>query len=270
MFVTDDQSRMSWFQPGSYEPLYKFNLLGLLTSLAVYNGLTLPFTFPLALYRKLLGLHNTLNDIFDGWPALAKGLEDLLSWEGEDVEDIFVRYFEFSVDIPGARWSVPLDPRGSPYPLDLEKESRTEPYMVTNENRRSYVRDYIWWLTHRSILPQYEAFEAGFYLCLDRKATSIFTPNMLKLLVEGTSEINVDGLQKATSYDGYTANDQTIKDFWHVVRSFSPEQLRKLLEFVTASDRVPFGGIEAIEFMIQQNGSGDDGVSLVDIDTVLN
>jgi len=64
---------MSWFQPGSLEPLYKFELLGLLTSLAVYNGLTLPFTFPRALYRKLLNLPViSLVHIEDGWPELTK------------------------------------------------------------------------------------------------------------------------------------------------------------------------------------------------------
>lgn len=54
-----------------------------------------------------------------------------------------------------------------------------------------------------------------------------------------------------------------MKDFWHVVRSFSPEQLRKLLEFVTASDRVPFDGLGGIDFIIQKNGADDEvGVSL--------
>ena len=261
MFVTDDQSHMSWFQPRSLEPLYRFELLGLLTSLAVYNGLTLPFTFPLALYRKLLGQSNTIWDIYDGWPALTKGLVDLLSWEGGDVEEVFMRSYEFCVETPGSTWSVPMDPKGSWEPLEVKEGSSKEPYMVTNENRDRYVRDYVYWLTKKSILPQYEAFERGFYSCLDRKATSIFRPEMLKLLVEGRSEIHVDGLQKATRYDGYTAEDQTIQDFWHVVRSLAPEQLRKLLEFVTASNRVPFGGVETIEFTIQQNGSGDDGVS---------
>lgn len=258
MFVTDDQSHMSWFQPGSLEPLYKFELLGILTSLAVYNGLTLPFTFPVALYRKFLGKANNLYDMDDGWPALTKGLRDLVDWKDGNVEDVFMRSYEFSVPTPGGTYSVALNPDGSSDPLEFEEGSNKEPYMVTNENRVQYVKDYIRWLTHRSIMQQYEAFKQGFYCCLDLRATSIFTPDMLKLLVEGTSEIDVDGLQKVTQYDGYTAEDDTVKNFWHVVKSFSPEQLRRLLEFVTASDRVPFGGIATVEFMIQENGTGDE------------
>ena len=255
MFVTDDQSRMSWFQSGSLEPLYKFQLLGLLVSLAVYNGLTLPFTFPLALYRRLLGQSNrTTQHIEDGWPVLAKGLRDLLHWEDGDVEDVFMRSYEFSVEIPGSTISVDME-------SGKATEGKREPGMVNSQNRARYVQDYISWLTVTSINPQYRAFAQGFYSCLSRRATSIFGPKTLKLLVEGTQDIDVAALQSATRYDGYNADDDTIKVFWHIARSFSPEQMRKLLEFVTASDRVPFGGVRTIDFTIQRNGSGDDGVS---------
>ena len=253
---------MSWFQPHSMEPLYKFELLGILVSLAIYNGLTLPFNFPVALYAKLL--HWRLSEIVhieDGWPALAKGLAELLSWEDGDVEDVFVRSYEFSVETPGSTFSSNMEPDGPAVPAQKAEESAKEPRMVTNENRKQYVQDYIAWLTDKSIRPQYEAFEEGFYCCLDRQAMNLFTPVMLKHLVEGTQDVNVEALQKTSHYDGYSAQDKAIKDFWHVVYSFSPEQVRKLLEFVTASDRVPFGGVGTIDFTIQKNGSGDDGVS---------
>ena len=92
---------MAWFLPGSPEPLWKFELIGMIVSLAVYNGLTLPVTFPKALYRKLLGEEVTeLHHIADGWPDLANGLTTLLEWDEKDglVEDIFARTYEFSVE----------------------------------------------------------------------------------------------------------------------------------------------------------------------------
>ena len=90
---------MSWFHPSSHEPLYKFELLGILVSLAVYNGLTLPFTFPLVMYRKLSGAHNhRLSDLEDGWPDLVKGLKALRDWKDGDVEDVFMRSYVFSID----------------------------------------------------------------------------------------------------------------------------------------------------------------------------
>ncbi len=35
--------------------------------------------------------------------------------------------------------------------------------------------------------------------------------------------------------------------------------MRKLLEFVTASDRVPVGGVERLGFVVQRNGEGAVG-----------
>lgn len=99
-FAIDDRTRMAWFVPGSVVEEWKFELMGVLVSLAVYNGLTLPVTFPKALYRKLLGEPvEELYHIADGWPALASGLMSLLEWNEANgpVEDVFARTYEFSV-----------------------------------------------------------------------------------------------------------------------------------------------------------------------------
>ena len=256
---------MSWFQPGSLEPTYKFEILGLLTSLAVYNGLTLPFTFPIAFYKKLLGKDViNLEDIQDGWPALAKGLKELLDWKEGDVEEVFMRSFVFSVDTSTGTRSFDMSREsqsdsdfGSNYRAMMNQYVEESAPMVNNQNRRSYVEAYIQWLTRISIAEQFTAFKKGFYTCLHPKAVSLFDASSLKLLVEGNPEIDVDELEKTASYDGFTPEEPQINDFWHIVRSFSPEQIRKLLEFVTASDRIPFDGIASIDFVIQRNGDDD-------------
>lgn len=259
MFVTDEQSRMSWFSPGSLEPLYKFELIGILTSLAVYNGLTLPFTFPLALYNKLLGRPvEQIQDIQDGWPALAKGLRDLATWEG-NVENDFMRAYQFTVEAPGFTYSIDMQ-TGLSVKQDVDAE---EPSMVDNSNRHQYIQDYINWLLYRSVRRQFEAFERGFRTCMKPQALSLLTgnPGLLKLIVEGSQVLDVAALRRSTRYEGYSAGSDVIKAFWSVVSSFRPAQVCKLLEFVTANDRVPVGGTRPIEFTIQRNGSGDDGVS---------
>ncbi|KAH8427651.1 HECT domain protein [Aspergillus melleus] len=319
MFTTDGRTRVSWFQPCSLEPLYKFELLGLLVSIAVYNGLTLPINFPTAFYRKLLGLKvKHLEHIQDGWPELTKGLEGLLDWDDGDVGDIFMRTYEYSFEAFGSVETVDMQKVGkdSPWPLpsalfragsatnrpfpppwsdvrrftdrmslsppssmaaeatdshaDLAKsvdgsvpvQSPTPPAeeapLVTNENRAQFVKDYIFWLTDKSIRPQYEAFAQGFYTCLDRAALSIFTPEALKTVVEGYQEIDVTELEGHARYEGgFGPNHRTIRDFWSVVRGYSAAQKAQLLEFVTASDRVPVNGIPSIMFVIQKNGVGD-------------
>lgn len=328
MFTMDIRSRISWFQPCSPEPLYKFELLGLLVSLAVYNGLTLPVNFPIALYRKLLGLRaKSLDHIKEGWSELSKGLDELLSWEDGDVGYIFMRTYEFSFDVFGNITTVDMEKvgRDEPWPFsersvswgDSRRNSSCERYkspgktgvssdsengsilregrdgsrisgilkrsgsgsgtkaprapappsppeeaaLVTNENREQFVEDYIFWLTDKSIRPQYEAFARGFYTCLDRAALSIFTPESLKTVIEGIQTINVNELQQHARYEGgFEPDDEIIEDFWKILRRYPQRKLSQLLEFVTASDRVPVNGISSIMFVIQKNGT-DDTVS---------
>ncbi|KAL8860542.1 MAG: hypothetical protein Q9178_002894 [Gyalolechia marmorata] len=141
-------------------------------------------------------------------------------------------------------------------PIDSSSRS---PLMVTNENREQYVKDYIFWLTDKSIRPEYEAFARGFFTCISPQSLTLLRPYDFKQLVEGTQEVTVEDLRKIAQYDGsYTPTHETIQDFWTIVSDFSPEQIRLLLEFVTASDRLPVTGVDNLTFAIQKNGEGDD------------
>ncbi|KAL6249810.1 hypothetical protein RBB50_003666 [Rhinocladiella similis] len=319
MFTIDSSTRIAWFQPGSFEPLYRFEALGILMSLAIYNGITLPVTFPMAFYRKLLGLKvKKLDHIADGWPDLSRGLKTFLEWSDGDVGDVIARTYEFSYQLcdstvtvdmlqigredpwpqlkprsnrkgkekaKTASFELPLEPsltppgqpspdlqptvtpmrrkssidiRGISTPQSINSDLLEEAALVTNANREQYVKDYILWLTHKSVQPQYEAFAKGFYTCLDRTALSMFTAEALKTVVEGHPEIDISELQHTVTYEGYDRDSEYIQDFWHVVRDFSPEQHKQLLEFVTASDRVPVNGLQSVQFVIQRNGDDED------------
>ena len=298
LFTVDETTRMTWFLPCSSAPLHQYVLIGLLLGLAVYNGLTIPVTFPIALYRKILDLPvESLPHVADGWPSLAKGLLQMLQFEGS-VEDIFVRQYVFSFESQGVTHEINMlehnredpwppssaeeqdaDGRLSSSPWEVLDASSTktqsgapsegsgeaassegqEAGMVTNENRNRYVADYIYWLTDKSVAPQYSAFATGFYLPLQKKSLQLFTPENLRSLVEGIQEIDIDGLQRTAQYeDGYNVNHPTVVDFWKIVRGFSLEERQQLLEFVTASDRVPVRGVAEMTFIVQRNGVGDE------------
>ena len=262
-FTIDTRTKMTWFQPGSPEPLWKFELIGMIISLAVYNGLTLPVTFPKALYRKLLDEEVTeLHHIADGWPDLANGLTSLLEWDEKDglVEDIFARTYEFSVEQFGQPVSREMDTSSRwPQFSDLQTSSNPEDApLVTNENRNNYVSDYIRWLTDISIRPQFDAFKAGFFSCIDRRSITLFDPETLQSVVEGIQEIDISEMRRAARYVGWDASHRSVRDFWSIVKRYDLEQKRKLLEFVTASDRVPVGGMRNLQFTLQRNGV-DDG-----------
>ncbi|KAL0941772.1 hect domain protein [Colletotrichum truncatum] len=263
-FTVDERTRMAWFVPGSVVPVWKFEILGLLMSLAVYNGLTLPITFPKVLYRKLLGEPvDELYHIADGWPDLAMGLTSLLEWDESNglVEDVFSRTYEFSVSMFGQPVSREMGPQGRGWPQfeasaerSLGDENPEDAPMVTNENRNAYVSDYIRYLTDISVRPQYEAFERGFRACLHPKALQLLTPSLLQSVVEGVQEIDIPELRRYTRYVGWDASHRSVRDFWSIVKRYDEKMKRRLLEFVTASDRVPVGGMKNLQFVVQRNG----------------
>ncbi|KAK4693373.1 hypothetical protein P7C71_g4015, partial [Lecanoromycetidae sp. Uapishka_2] len=301
IFTTDPISGMSWFKPGSLEPEYRYELLGLFASLAIYNGVTLPFNFPNALYRKLLDLTVRLEDLADGWPQLTKGLKDLRDYEG-DVEETFIREYVFSIDVFGTTINTDISRRSSPdktssrpqslspkssarvssdreerksnlekrqeSDLKIEDDSVSEtpitptspsPQMVNNDNRDQYIIDYIHHLIDVSIATQHEHFTRGFFRCISRKTIGLFDPWQLKDLVEGCPFIDITRLRRFTQYEnGYHALHPTIGSFWKIVQDWDQEKVGRLLEFVTASDRLPIGGESRVNFIIQKNGEGDE------------
>ena len=273
-FSVDERTKMAWFVPSSPEQLWKFELIGLLFGLAVYNGLTLPVTFPKAFYKKLIGHDvSTWQDISDGWPDLASGLSALLSWDENNgsVEDVFCRTYEFSIEAFGKNISRNMK-RHEPWPefgdfeawdehFEITDPVHGEAEMVTKDNRKEYVRDYVRYLTHTSILPQWSAFQKGFHRLVSPKSLNLFSGKILQEVVEGVQEVDIRELEKVVKYEGYSRESPTIKDFWAVVREYDQAQRKKLLEFVTASDRVPVGGMSGITFVIQRNGEAEEGVA---------
>lgn len=263
--------RMTWFQVRPLEPLWKFEMLGILFSLAVYNGITLPVTFPLAFYhflltpedshgkRDKLSALGSIEHIRDGWPSLAKAFAHLLSWTDGDVGEVIMRDYAFSYEAYGQK----ID-HNMAYPMPPATESsiaQDDPPLVTNANRAAFVRDYIHFLTYASIAPQLHAFSRGFLTCIHPKSLSLFTPLSLRNLIEGSQHISIPSLRRIAKYeDGYTATHATIRDFWAVLESYDQQDARRLLEFVTASDRVPVTGYESITFHVVRVGGGESGV----------
>ncbi|KAF3006511.1 hypothetical protein E8E13_005009 [Curvularia kusanoi] len=259
MFTIDSKTRMTWFQPGSLEPLWKFKMLGVLFSLAIYNGITLPVTFPLAFYNlmlnsrfKFLDDHTSIDYIRDGWPDLARSFETMLDWKDGDVADVFMRDYAFSYEAFGQKIDLDMSKN------DNESHSSSDTPLVNNENRGMFVRDYVTYLILRTIRPQLKAFKKGFHTCLDPRSLELFTPKTLRQLVEGTQNISISDLRACATYEDYDATHPTVRMFWNIVQGFSQEDAARLLEFVTASDRVPITGYKSLTFNVVRMGSDSE------------
>ncbi|KAI9691120.1 MAG: hypothetical protein M1822_008740 [Bathelium mastoideum] len=301
MFDIIESSKFSWFRPISYEPSYRFEMLGVLAFLAVHNGFVLPISFPDAFYHKLCDVPvNSLADIQDGWPDLAKSLQQMLDWDEAkgDVEDVIMTDYVFTVDAGDVKINVQIDKfddsqpwpdkhlareygysQNNPPPLqhsswvaprdkhiervDDEGNRRLpSPQTVNNRNKDKFVADYIQFLVYKSIARQFGAFAKGFFTCLQKQTLKILSPELLRMLLEGTREVDVDVLERATSYDGFDRSHPLIKGFWKIVRAYNEEQKRKLLEFVTASDRMPVRAPQEILFVLQKNGPDTEVIFL--------
>ena len=84
---------------------------------------------------------------------------------------------------------------------------------------------------------------------------------MFKSLVEGHKEIDVDMLRKVATYeDGYHNKHRMIIGFWQIVEEYDEQSRSQLLEFVTASDRIPVNGVQSMPFAIVRNGGDCDRI----------
>lgn len=92
MWLTDDDSKLAWFNPASLEAAEQYTLIGVVVGLAVYHASTLDIPLPGAAFKRLLNKPVTIDDLAEWQPALARGLRDMLTFQG-DVEETYCRTF---------------------------------------------------------------------------------------------------------------------------------------------------------------------------------
>ncbi|KAI1800837.1 HECT-domain-containing protein [Daldinia bambusicola] len=262
LFVYDEDSNFCYFNPNTFETSDQYFLVGVVLGLAIYNSTILDVAFPPFAFRKLLAsapppppgtpahsrpsMSYTLDDLAEFRPVLARGLRQLLDYEG-DVQSTFCLDFVVETEKYGTRVRVPLCPGG-------------ESKMVTNANRREYVDLYVRYLLDTSVSRQFEPFKRGFFTVCAGNALTLFKPEEIELLIRGSDEpLDITALQGAAVYTNWPGSpDQypTIRWFWDTFERASITDQRRLLSFITGSDRIPAMG--AASLVIKINCLGDD------------
>mmetsp|Transcript_16532 Transcript_16532/g.34920 ORF Transcript_16532/g.34920 Transcript_16532/m.34920 type:complete len:1375 (-) Transcript_16532:78-4202(-) len=231
---------LNWFNSENTWDDKGYELIGVLFGLALYNSVLLDVRFPLAVYRKILGLPLGLEDIIDD--ELRKGLKQLLDYPGDDVEDIFCLTFELTWMELGEERRLELKPDGANIP-------------VTNENREEYVLRYVSWVLVDSINPQWDSFQTGLMRVMEDSSLDLFRPEELELLVVGTPELDFAALEANTKYEGgYDRDSEVVKNFWKFVKDAPHDTQIKLLKFAAATTKAPIGGLGKMDFIIQRAG----------------
>ncbi|KAI3656141.1 hypothetical protein MP638_004111 [Amoeboaphelidium occidentale] len=224
----------------------------------------------------------TLDDLQQLYPQTARGLRQLLSWDAEEngglsVEDVFCKSFEIAYEVEGTVRTYPLLKNG--HSVD-----------VTESNRDHYVRLYVRHILVDVLSRVFYPLKEGFWKVvggpeylkissnsatasnLDSKTKytscmSLFRPEEVQILLTGLSSGSSSlysaetfkVLKEITRYEDYTTESTIIQNFWSLVlNEFTDTQRKKLLLFVTASDRIPLGGFKVLKFVIQRNGGDVD------------
>jgi len=245
---------VNWFNTDNTWDDKGYELIGVLFGLALYNSVLLDVHFPLAVYRKILGLPLGLEDIIDD--QLRRGLKQLLDYPGDDVEDIFCLTFEMTWMSIGEERKLELKPDGANIP-------------VTNNSREEYVLRYVRWVLVDSVQSQWDSFQTGLMRVMEDSSLDLFLPEELELLVVGTPELDFVALEANTKYEGgYDKDSDVVKNFWTFIKDAPPETQVRLLKFAAASTKAPIGGLGKMDFVIQR--AGPDSLNLPTSHTCFN
>jgi len=262
LFVYDNDSQLCYFNPHSFETSDQYFLVGVVLGLAIYNSTILDIALPPFAFRRLLAasptqgtgghpkpaMTYTLHDLAELRPALARGLQQLLDYDG-DVQADFCLDFVVETERYGSRVRVPLCHGG-------------EAKMVTAANRREYVDLLVRYHLETSVTRQFEPFKRGFFTVCGGNALSLFRPEEIELLVRGSDEtLDVASLRGAAEYsdwpkDSTPETEATIQWFWQTFEEATASDQRRLLAFITGSDRIPATGAAALT--IKVHCLGDD------------
>ncbi|XP_026324123.1 E3 ubiquitin-protein ligase TRIP12 isoform X4 [Hyposmocoma kahamanoa] len=134
---------------------------------------------------------------------------------------------------------------------ELRRGGRDLP--VTAHNLHSYIALVTHWLLYEGVAKQMEAFREGFESVFPLNNLKIFYPEELEQVFcgspSGGREQRWDARMLAECIrpdHGYTAESRAIRMLIDILASYSREEQRLFLQFVTGSPRLPTGGFKAL------------------------
>ncbi|KAG2246519.1 hypothetical protein Bca4012_090497 [Brassica carinata] len=223
--------------------LHFFHFLGSLLAKAMFEGILVDIPFATFFVSKLKQKYNYLNDLPSLDPELYRHLIFLKRYKG-DISDLEL-YFVILNNEYGERTEEELLPGG--------KDMR-----VTNKNVITFIHLVSNHRLNFQIRQQSSHFLRGFQQLIPREWIDMFNEHELQVLISGSADsLDIDDLRENTNYSGgYNAGHYVIDMFWEVMKSFSTENQKKFLKFVTGCSRGPLLGFKYLEpaFCIQRAG----------------
>ncbi|KAI4815496.1 hypothetical protein KUCAC02_005638 [Chaenocephalus aceratus] len=231
MFMFNKSNPLAWFpvRPKVEEKTYF--LFGVLCGLALYHHNLVHLRFPLVLFKKLLKVKPSLDDMKEFDPVMGESWQILLDCPPDEVNKI-------TFTVPWGGETAELDP----------KETGK---VVTASNRKEFVDAYVNYAFNKSVEGVFEAFKKGFFKVCDIDVVEFFQPEELQAVMVGQENYDWEVFKKNTVYEGdYHDRHPNIVTFWEVFENLTAEEKKKLFLFVTGSYRVPFLGMESVQMKV--------------------
>jgi len=218
-----------------------FEFVGRMLGKAVYEGIVLDLSLADFFVAKLLGKHNSLDELPSLDSQLHASLDVVKHYEG-DVEGDLCLSFTVEQEAFGERQLVELRDGGRLIP-------------VTADNRIEYVHAMADYRLNRQIASQCKALVSGLSAVVPPGWLRFFsTPELQRLIGGDDVAIDVADLRRHSRYaGGYHELSPTIRDLWSVLGDFSREDRALFLRFVTSCSKPPLLGFAHLQpaFTIQ-------------------
>ncbi|XP_027562395.1 probable E3 ubiquitin-protein ligase HERC4 [Neopelma chrysocephalum] len=231
-------SGLVWFpsKVSGCEDKDTFFQIGTLCGMALFNQRMMPFPFPRALYKKLLDLAPTLEDLEELLPTTGRILWGILNEECDHILESMD--IDFTIMEEGDSMDV----------VELKKNGANIP--VTKDNRKEYVGLYVNYVFNESVQKPFQDFMQGFLRGCPARNWKMFLPAELQVVLQGHPTVDWHLLEKNVVYMWYNKSDKTIKDFWNVFHKLPEEKKKMFLGFLSGSDRIPGYRLEWFRFSI--------------------
>jgi ubiquitin-protein ligase E3 C len=210
-----------------------YRFLGNLLGLALRNDMLVELPFCRFFLSKLLGQRAGLQDLASLDSELFRNLLVVKDYDG-DVAGLGLDFTVTGNELTGHR-VFELVPNGSQLNVDSSNKIR---YVY-------YVADFH---LNKRLAPQTHAFAQGLHDLVKPSWLSLFGPLELQKLVSGDSSgIDLQDLRQHVVYGhGFNEDHPTIQLLWRVLQSFSIDELKALIQFITSCPRPPILGFGAL------------------------
>ena len=199
-----------------------------------------------------------LSDLKDVMPSLVEFVEELvkmmndaarikrdrtLTYERKVDELINLKYHGCRLDDLCINFTVPGFP-------DIEMIDGGAEIFLTVENIEEYLQLLVWWLLYKGPQKKLECIQAGYDSILSRESMKPLLIGDMKEIFSGMASgpWTVEELRKGCYLkEDLTVETPVVKHLFEVLASFTREEQRNFLRFVTSSTNLPVGGFSNLD-----------------------